>query len=88
MMFGIYFLVMGLLVLILSGLIACCFPRLKSVYIISFSIMFGMILTATFELPKLLIFSAVFSGILSFLAVGFVKLIFSIKQKGDISKNN
>ncbi|MDZ5472353.1 hypothetical protein SM124_11400 [Bacillus sp. 31A1R] len=80
-MFGFYFLVMGSLVLIGSGLITFLFPHLKSVIVILISMLSGFIVSAAFELPLIIIISVILNALLSLLAVGTVKGVVQAKQK-------
>jgi hypothetical protein len=88
MMFGFYFLLMGSLVFIGSGLITFRFPQIKSLFVVLISMFSGLIFSTAFEAPPIIIISVILNGVLSLFAVGTVKFFFKAKQNAYLSKND
>ncbi|ALC90748.1 hypothetical protein AM500_13840 [Bacillus sp. FJAT-18017] len=74
LVFSFHYFIMGSLVMLFSGVISFFFPRITfSIVIILLSILTGYIYSVIYEVPILALFSIIYNGALSLLALGFVK---------------
>ncbi|MCD7034884.1 hypothetical protein LRR81_11565 [Metabacillus sp. GX 13764] len=84
MVFSIHFFIMGILVLIGSGIISFLMPRMYFVFTVLLSMLAGYLYTLAFGVVDYLLwFALIFNGTLSLIAIGLVKIGLFAKNKAD-----
>lgn len=74
--------------MLISGLISFLFPKVPFFVVILLSMLIGYIYSVIYEVANLALFSVLFNGTLSLLAVGLVKAYFYSKQKAAEENND
>ncbi|WP_053367047.1 hypothetical protein [Bacillus sp. FJAT-27245] len=80
---GTYILIMGSIVLLLSGVISFFIPRVHFLYILGISALAGLVFGFLLELGGLAFFAAAFNVFLSAIAIGLAKYGLYLKSKTD-----
>jgi hypothetical protein len=83
LVFSLHFLVMGALVMLLSGFVAFFIRRIHFLIIVLISMLAGYLYSIVFEVPNLALFSIGFNAILSLIAIGLVKAGLYAKEKAE-----
>lgn len=81
--FGFHFFIMGSLVLLISGAISFLFTRIHFIFVVLLCMLAGFIYTIMFEVYDLALFSIIFNGVLSLLAIVLAKVGLHAKQKAE-----
>jgi hypothetical protein len=85
---GVYLLLMGSIVLILSGIISFFFPKIHFLFILAGSALAGVIFSYIFELGGLMLGAVVLNVFLSAIAIGLAKYGRYLKSKADFEADS
>jgi high-affinity Fe2+/Pb2+ permease len=89
MVLSLHYFTLGTWVLLISGILSFIFPRLKMIFIVLISMVFGYFYTMQLESLGLTIFAIILSATISLLTATLVKLGFYAKHKADeLSKDD
>jgi hypothetical protein len=89
MALSLQFFTLGTWVLMISGILSFIFPRLRMIFILLITMVFGYFYTFQLESFSLTVFAIIFSGLISLLGITLVKLNFYAKNKAeDLSKED
>jgi hypothetical protein len=83
MVLSLQFFTLGTWVLMISGILSFIFPRLRMLFILLITMVFGYFYTFQLESFGLTVFAIIFSGIISLLGITLVKLSFYAKYKAE-----
>ncbi|TLS37042.1 hypothetical protein [Pseudalkalibacillus caeni] len=86
--FGFHFLIMGALVMLVSGIVLFLFQKIHFGFIVLVSMLGGYLYAAIFEVPGLVPFAIVFNSIFSLLAVFLVQITLYAGRKADRMDDN
>ncbi|HET7657461.1 MAG TPA: hypothetical protein VFK37_04150 [Bacillales bacterium] len=81
--FVTHFLIMGSLVLLVSGGLTFLFPRLPFFFLVLLCMIAGFLYAVIAEVPQLIAFAVILNGVLSLFAIGIVKLGYYAKHQAE-----
>ncbi|MDP4164491.1 MAG: hypothetical protein Q8906_14660 [Bacillota bacterium] len=82
-MLSVYFLFMGSIVLLFSGLVSFFVPKVHSLVIVGVSALMGIVFSYTYNLSRFVFFAVIVNVLLSLVAVGLSRFGRYLKNKAD-----
>lgn len=80
---GVYFLLMGSIVLLFSGLVSFFLPKIHFLAVAGISGLLGVIFSYIYGYNRLLLFAVIFNVVLSLIAIGLAKYGRYLKHKAE-----